>query len=91
MRFLKLEYVPLIVLMLAVAQMASYANQGVFELSYAVAGVFSFVSLGSGLGIFLYLRNRDTTAARVAVTTGVLVFIALFAAGEYIFATYFPS
>jgi hypothetical protein len=91
MRFLKPEYIPLIVLILAIAQMASFADQGVFEMSYAVAGLFSFVSLASGVGVFLYLKNRDVTAARIAITTGVLFFILLFAAGEYLFATYFPG
>jgi hypothetical protein len=91
MRFLKLEYTATIVLILAVAQMASFADQGVFELSYAVAGLFSFISLACGVGVFLHLRKRDVTAARVAITTGILFFIVLFAAGEYLFATYFPS
>jgi hypothetical protein len=90
MKFLKPEYVPFVVLVLAVAQMASFADQGIFELSYAVAGVFSFISLGSGVAVFLYLRSRDVTAARIAITTGVLFFIVLFAAGEYLFASYFP-
>jgi hypothetical protein len=90
LKFLKAEYIPLIVLVLAVAQMVSFADQGVFALSYAVAGLFSFISLGSGVGLFLYLRSRDVTAARIAITTGVLFFIVLFAAGEYLFATYFP-
>jgi hypothetical protein len=91
MRFLRLEYVPTLVLVLAVTQMASFASQGVFGLSYAIAGLFSFISLACGLGIFLYLRNKDTKAARIAVATGVLFFIVLFGAGEYIFATYFPA
>jgi hypothetical protein len=91
MKFLKLEYIPFIVMILAVAQMASLANQGVFELSYEVAGVFSFISLASGVGIFLYLRNKDVAAARIAITAGILFFIILFAAGEYLFATYFPD
>ncbi len=91
LRFLKLEYAPTIALILAVAQMASFADQGVFQLSYAVAGLFSFVSLASGLGVFLYLRTKDLMAARVAITTGVLFFIVLFALGEYLFATYFPN
>jgi hypothetical protein len=91
LRFLKPEYIPLIVLVLAIAQMASFADQGVFEQSYAVAGVFSFICLASGVGTFLYLRNRDVTAARIAITTGVLFFILLFAAGEYLFLTYFPG
>ena len=90
MRFLRPEYVPLIVLILAVAQMASFADRGVFELAYSVAELFSFLSLGSGVGIYFYLRNRDATAARVAIATGVLFFVALFAAGEYLFAAYFP-
>jgi len=90
LKFLKMEYVPSIILILAVAQMASFADQGVFELSYAVAGLFSLISLASGVGIFLYLRKRDVTAARIAITTGVLFFIVLFAAGEYLFATYYP-
>ena len=77
--------------MLAVAQMASFADQGVFELSYAVAGLFSFISLASGVATFLYLRNRDVTGARIAITTGVLFFIVLFALGEYLFMTYFPA
>jgi hypothetical protein len=85
-----MEFVPLIVLILAVAQMASYADEGVFELSYAVAELFSFISLASGVGTFLYLRKRDQTAARIAITTGVLFFILLFGVGEYLFATYFP-
>jgi hypothetical protein len=91
LRFLKLEYAPTIVLILAVAQMASFADQGLFELSYAVAGLFSFISLASGVGIFFHLRNRELAAARVAITTGVLFFIVLFAVGEYLFATYFPG
>lgn len=91
MKFLKPEYIPLIVLILAVAQMASFADQGIFELSYAVAGLFSFISLACGVGLFLYFRDKDVTAARIAVTTGVLFFILLFAAGEYLFATYFPG
>ena len=90
MRFLKLEFIPLVVLILAVAQMASYADAGVFEMSYAIAGAFSFISLASGVGIYLYLKGRDVTAARIAITTGVLFFIMLFAAGEYLFSTYFP-
>jgi hypothetical protein len=91
LRFLKLEYAPTVVLVLAIAQMASFANAGLFEQSYAVAGLFSFISLASGLAIFLYLGNKDTTGARIAITTGVLFFIMLFAIGEYLFATYFPS
>ena len=91
MRFLKLEYAPTIALILAVAQMASFADQGAFELSYAVAGLFSFVSLACGVGIFLYLRNKDVTAARISLTTGVMFFVLLFAVGEYLFTTYFPA
>ena len=91
MRFLKLEYAPTIVLILAIAQMASFADLGVFELSYAVAGLFSFISLVTGLGVFFHLRNRDLAAARLAITTGVLFFILLFAVGEYLFAMYFPG
>ncbi len=91
MRFLKPQYAPLIVLVLAVAQMASFADEGIFQLSYAVAGLFSFFSLATGVVIYLYLRGRDVTAARVAITTGVLFFVALFAAGEYLFSTYFPG
>jgi hypothetical protein len=91
LKFLKLEYAPTVVLILAIAQMASFANAGLFEQSYAVAGLFSFISLASGVGIFLYLRNKDTNAARVAITTGVLFFIMLFGIGEYLFSTYFPS
>jgi hypothetical protein len=90
LKFLKLEYAPTVILILAVAQMASYANAGLFEQSYAVAGLFSFVSLASGVAIFVYLRNRDTTAARVAIASGIIFFIMLFATGEYLFATYFP-
>ena len=91
MRFLKLEYAPTIVLILAMAQMASFADQGVFWPSYSVAGLFSFISLASGVGVFFHLRNTDLAAARVAIATGVLFFILLFAFGEYLFATYFPS
>jgi hypothetical protein len=91
LRLLKLEYAPTIALILAVAQMASFADQGVFQLSYAVAGLFSFVSLVSGVAVFLYLKEKDVTAARVAISTGVLFFILLFGFGEYLFATYFPS
>ncbi len=91
MKFLKLEYAPTVVLLLAIAQMASFANAGLFEQSYAVAGLFSFISLGSGVAIYLYLRNKDVNAARVAIATGVLFFIMLFAIGEYLFTTYFPS
>ena len=91
MKILKLEYAPTVVLMLAVAQMASFANAGLFEASYAVAGLFSFASLASGAGAYLYLRNRDVAAARIAIGTGVLFFIMLFAIGEYLFATYIPG
>jgi hypothetical protein len=91
LRFLKLQYAPTVVLILAVAQMASLANQGIFELSYAVAGLFSFISLVTGLGVFFHLRNTDLAAARLAITTGVLFFILLFASGEYLFARYFPG
>ena len=90
-RFLKLEYAPTIVLILALAQTASFADLGVFELSYAVAGLFSFISLVTGLGVFFHLRDRDLAAARLAITTGVLFFILLFAVGEYLFARYFPG
>src|SRR5207302_709004 len=38
LRFLKLEYAPTIVLILAIAQMDSFADQGVFWPSYSVAG-----------------------------------------------------
>jgi hypothetical protein len=91
LRFLKLEYAPVIVLILAIAQMVSFAELGVFELSYAVAGLFSFISLVTGLGVFFHLRNTDLAAARLAITTGVLFFILLFAVGEYLFAMYFPG
>jgi len=91
MKFLKLEYAPTVVLMLAVAQMASFASAGLFEASYAVAGLFSFVSLASGVAIYFYLRNKDVTAARIAIATGLLFFIMLFGIGEYLFATYIPS
>ena len=91
MRFLKLQYAPTIALILAAAQMASFADQGVFELSYAVAGLFSFISLVSGVAIFFHLRDRDLAAARMAIATGVLFFIVLFAVGEYLFAMYFPG
>jgi hypothetical protein len=91
LKLLKLEYAPTVVLMLAVAQMASFANAGLFEESYAVAGLFSFASLVSGAGVYLYLRNKDVTAARIAIGTGVLFFIMLFAIGEYLFATYIPG
>ena len=56
-----------------------------------MAGLFSFCSLVSGVAVFFYLRNRDVTAARIAIATGVLFFIMLFAIGEYLFATYIPS
>jgi hypothetical protein len=81
----------MIVLILAIAQMVSFAELGVFELSYAVAGLFSFISLVTGLGVFFHLRNTDLAAARLAITTGVLFFILLFAVGEYLFAMYFPG
>ena len=90
MKFLKLEYAPTVLLILAVVQMASLANAGLFEESYAVAGLFSFFTLASGVGIYLYLRGRDVTAARIAIATGVLFFIMLFGIGEYLFATYVP-
>jgi len=77
--------------MLAVAQMASFAKAGLFEASYAVAGLFSFASLASGVGVYVYLRSEDVTAARIAIATGVLFFIMLFAIGEYLFATYIPG
>ena len=91
MKFLKLEYAPTIVLMLAIAQMASLSNAGLFEDSYSIAGLFSFFSLASGVAVYLYLRNKDVTAARIAIASGVLFFIMLFAIGEYLFATYIPS
>lgn len=91
MKLLRLEYAPTVILMLAVAQMASFANAGLFEASYAVAGLFSFGSLGSGVAVYFYLRSKDVTAARIAIATGVLFFIMLFAVGEYLFATYIPS
>jgi hypothetical protein len=90
LRLLKLEYAPTIVLILAVAQMASFANAGLFKQSYAAAGLFSFISLASGVAIYAYLRNKDVTAARIAIVTGVLFFILLFAVGEYLFSAYFP-
>ncbi len=77
--------------MLAVAQMASFASVGLFEQSYAVAGLFGFFSLVSGVAVYLYLRNKDVTAARIAIATGVLFFIMLFGIGEYLFATYVPG
>jgi hypothetical protein len=91
LKYLKLEYAPTVILMLAVAQMASFANAGLFEDSYAVAGLFSFCSLVSGVAGFFYLKSKDLTAARIAIATGVLFFIMLFAIGEYLFATYIPS
>ena len=91
MKLLKLEYAPTVVLMLAVAQMASFASVGLFEASYAVAGLFSFFSLMSGVAAYLYLRNRDTTAARIAIATGVFFFIMLFGIGEYLFSVYVPG
>jgi len=91
LRFLKLEYAPTIVLILAIAQMASFADLGVFELSYAVAGLASFISMVTGVGLFFHLRNRDLAAARIAIATGVLYFVVLFALGEYLFALYFPG
>ncbi len=91
MKLLRLEYAPTVVLMLAVAQMASFASVGLFEQSYAVAGLFGFFSLVSGVAVYLYLRNKDVTAARIAIATGVLFFIMLFGIGEYLFATYVPG
>lgn len=91
MKVLKLEYAPTVLLILAVVQMASLANAGLFEASYAVAGLFSFFSLASGVGVFLYLRKRNKTAARIAIATGVLFFIMLYGIGEYLFATYIPA
>ena len=91
MKLLKLEYAPTVVLMLAVAQMASFANVGLFADSYAVAGLFSFVALASGVGAYLYLRKRDVTASRIAIATGVLFFLMLFVIGEYLFNTYIPG
>jgi hypothetical protein len=91
LKFLRLEYAPTIVLMLAIAQMASLANAGLFEASYDVAGLFSFISLASGVAVYLYLRNKDVTAARIAIASGILFFIMLFGIGEYLFATYIPS
>lgn len=76
---------------MAVAQMASLANAGLFQATYSVAGLFSFFSLASGLLVFLYLRGKDTTGARIAIATGVLFFIMLFGIGEYLFATYIGS
>ena len=91
MKFLRLEYSPTVVLIFAVAQMASFAEAGSYQASYSAAGVFSFVSLASGVLVYLYLRRKDLTAARIALTTGVLFFIMLFGIGEYLFATYFPD
>lgn len=91
MKVLKLEYAPTVLLILAIVQMGSLANAGLFEASYAVAGLFSFFSLGSGVGVFIYLRGRDRTAARIAIATGILFFIMLFGIGEYLFATYIPA
>ncbi len=90
LKILKLEYSPTIFLVLAVVQMASLANAGLFEASYAVAGLFSFLSLGSGVAAYLYLRSKDVAASRIAIATGVLFFIMLFGIGEYLFATYVP-
>lgn len=91
MKVLKLQYAPTVVLVLAMAQMASFASVGLFAASYAVAGLFSFLSLGSGIVIYLYLRKRDESAARISITTGILFFMMLFGIGEYLFATYIPS
>ena len=91
MKFLKLEYAPTVFLLLAVAQMASLANAGLFVDSYSIAGLFSFFSLASGLAAYFYLRNKDVTAARIAIATGILFFLMLFAIGEYLFATYVPA
>jgi len=91
MRFLRLEYAPTIFLLLAVAQMASLADAGLFVESYSVAGLFSFFSLASGVASYFYLRSRDLTAARIAIATGILFFLMLFAIGEYLFATYVPA
>jgi hypothetical protein len=91
MKLLRLEFAPTVLLILAVVQMASLAQAGLFEASYAVAGLFSFLSLGSGVAIFLYLRGRDLGAARIAIATGVFFFIMLFGVGEYLFATYIPA
>ncbi len=89
--FLKLQYAPTVFLVLAVVQMASLANDGLAQLSYAVAALFSFLALVSGAAAYLYLRKRDAPAARLAIATGVLFFVALFGAGEYLFSTYFPG
>ncbi len=91
MKFLRLEYAPTVILMLAVVQMASFTSVGLFEQSYAVAGLFGLFSLLSGVLVYLYLRKKDVTAARIAIATGVLFFIMLFGVGEYLFATYVPS
>lgn len=91
MKILKLEYVPTILLVLALAQMASFASVGLFQESYASAGLFAILSLASGVAAFLYLRGRDLTAARIAISTGVLFFLMLFGVGEYLFATYVPA
>lgn len=91
LRVLRLEFAPTVVLVLAIAQMASLANAGLFQESYAAGGLFSFASLASGLAVYAYLRNKDTTAARIAIATGVLFFMMLFGIGEYLFATYIPG
>ncbi len=91
MRFLRIEFLPTISLVLALAQMASFADQGVMDLSYAVAALFSFISLACGLGGYLYLRRREVAAARIALSTGVLFFVLLFGLGEYLFSYYFPT
>ncbi|MDG6914806.1 MAG: hypothetical protein JRM86_05980 [Nitrososphaerota archaeon] len=91
MRVLRLEYAPTVFLMLAVAQMASLASVGLFVDSYAVAGLFGFFSLASGVAVFLYLRNKNLAAARLAIATGVVFFLMLFGVGEYLFATYIPA
>ena len=91
MKILKLEYLPTVVLILGVVQMGSLASAGLFEASYSLAGIFSVFSLVSGVGVYAYLRRRDITAARIAISTGVLFFIMLFGIGEYLFATYIPG
>jgi hypothetical protein len=91
MRFLRPEYVPLVIAVLAFGQMAYMADQGTIQLSFEVAGLLSFFSLASGVGLFLYPRTRDVTAARIAFATGILFFVLLFGAGEYLFAAYFPA